>query len=55
METNSKLQFVCSPDTPSSSNRVILEYVFANHTNYQFWSKVKVVDKEPETIEGISE
>ncbi|XP_062579089.1 glutamine synthetase-like [Saccostrea cucullata] len=51
METNSKLHFVSSPDVPRSSNRVILEYVFANHTNYQFWSKVRVVDTEPKTVQ----
>lgn len=51
METNGKLQFVSTPDIPNSSKRVILEYVFADHTNYQFWNKVKVVDKEPKTVD----
>lgn len=52
METDGKLQLVSIPDIPNSSKRVILEYVFANHTNYQFWSKMKVVDREPKTVNG---
>lgn len=52
METDGKLEFVSIPDIPNSSKRVILEYVFANHTNYQFWSKMKVVDREPKTVNG---
>ncbi|XP_048771208.2 glutamine synthetase-like isoform X2 [Ostrea edulis] len=50
MEDNMNLQFVSTPDVASSSARVILEYVFTDHTNYQFWSKVKVVDFEPKTV-----
>jgi hypothetical protein len=52
MEDNSNLQFVSTPDVPSSSARVILEYVFGDHTNYQFWSKVRVVDSEPKSVKG---
>lgn len=50
METNGKLQFVSMPDIENSSKRVISEYVFANHDNYQFWSRVKVVGREPKTV-----
>ncbi|XP_061176276.1 glutamine synthetase-like [Saccostrea echinata] len=43
--------FVNPPATPGSTKRVILEYVFTNQTNFQFMSKMKVVNFEPSSAE----
>ncbi|XP_052104619.1 glutamine synthetase-like [Mytilus californianus] len=39
------------PEIPYRGNRVVLEYVFVNHTGFELCSKTRVVEKEPKSVE----
>ncbi|CAC5398559.1 glnA [Mytilus coruscus] len=39
------------PDIPYNGDKVIIEYVFVNHTGYEVCSKTRIVDAEPATVE----
>lgn len=41
-------------EIPYRGNRVVLEYVFVNHTGFELCSKTRVVEKEPKSVEGNS-
>lgn len=41
------------PDIPYSGDKVIIEYVYANHTGYEFCSKTRIVDAVPAAVEGM--
>jgi hypothetical protein len=40
------------PEIPYNGNKVILEYIFVNNTQYQLQTKTRIVDNEPASVEG---
>lgn len=48
--TNTKYDLVL-PDIPYNRDKVIIEYVFVNHTGYEVCSKTRIVDEVPATVE----
>lgn len=40
------------PDIDYKGDKVVLEYVFINHTGYELCTKSRVVEKEPRSVEG---
>ena len=51
MATINKFDLIL-PEIPYNGNKVILEYIFVNNTQYQLQTKTRIVDNEPASVEG---